>query len=131
MATIKLDIQKNQVRNLLDKELTLKDFLDEILNENDEFGGTSSKICGMLAQYHIGEGSPSVDEFEIEDEDFDLNTLSGSFILTYIVHRYYGCDDMNNWDDWDQDIIFSINKSDWTLELEFPVKPVRDTFEEF
>lgn len=131
MATIKLNIQKNKVRKLLDEELTIEDFLNEILNENDELDRTHSRICGILAEYHIGEGSPSVDEFEIENEVFDLDTLSGSFLLTYIVYLYFGCDDINNSNDWDQDIAFTINKSDWTLELDFPVKPVRDTYEEF
>lgn len=127
----KIDISKNQVRKLLDNEIEILEFLVSILTQSDEDGGVHRRICDTLASYHGYHGSPSVEDFELEDAVFNRNLKKGEATVTYDVDLYFGCADLNRSDDDYQRVGFQINTEDWTLSLSFPERPERDTVDEF
>jgi hypothetical protein len=80
---------------LLNDEITIEDFLNEVLEVSDPDTETD-KMCRALQSYNSQDGgSPDVYHFEISEAEFNEDALTGSFLTEFTVYYYYGCDDMN------------------------------------
>jgi len=110
-------------------EPTEFEFLEETLKKDKE---TIQTVCWNLLQEFIGEGSPSIHDFEMESAYFtDKYHLKGQIDVEFVVHVYFGCDDMDS--DWDRKdtIFFELNPERKEIVCNIIVTEQRSTFEEF
>ena len=98
----------NYLQQLLDDDLTINEFLEDVLTpylEEEE-----DAMLGSLLSYAQNDaaGAPDVNDYELNDIEFDKETLKGSFYAEFIIYYYFGCDDMNKEDSdcikWDFEI---------------------------
>ena len=107
---------EEDLESLLNKDLTIEEFLDYLFNDEEDVSYT--EMCGRLIGYHDTEGgAPEVTDFEILEAEFDDTTLTGSFDTEFTAHFNYGCDDYNKEKDdtitWD----FKIDKENLVVEF--------------
>ncbi|WP_162799890.1 hypothetical protein [Pedobacter jeongneungensis] len=101
--------------------LSIEKFLEQHLNENTE------KIETALLDSHLGDGgAPSLDNYEIDEAEFDSETLKGSIQFDYVVGYYFGCDDMDNSSEYDVTCDFEIDRAEQKLILTLPDTPERE-----
>jgi hypothetical protein len=93
---------------------------------------TKKTVCWNLLQPFIGEGSPSIDDFEIESVDFNSPHLfSGTVDVKFEVDVYFGCDDQDSQYDRHDTISFKLDQTNRTILFTVTEMEPRSTFEEF
>ena len=104
------------------------EFLEEIVKKDKP---TMEKVCFQLLQPYIGDGSPSIDHFELISVDIDKNFLSGSLDVEFIVDIYFGCDGLDNQKEGEETIYFRLDQTKKTITFTIPELEKRSTFDEF
>ncbi len=68
-------------------------FFSSSTAENDS---TSEIVAGELCSLYSSEGgAPSIDSLDVNDFKINLETLKGEFIITFQIHRIFGCSDID------------------------------------
>jgi hypothetical protein len=105
------------------------EFIAEILEKDKE---TKKTVCWNPVQPFVGEGSPSIDDFEITSVDFESkHLLSGTIDVEFSVDIYFGCDGMDSQDDRTDTIGFKLDPAKKMILFTVTEQEPRDTFEEF
>jgi hypothetical protein len=99
MAALALTYSEDEFNKLLNKQVSLSDFLQHVMKyDGDEAirKGNKQLVMAQLVSYHNHTGvAPQIENFEIVDASCDEETLSGKVKIRYIVQRFYGCSDLN------------------------------------
>lgn len=106
---------------LEDGKISIEDFLMQHCAENN------AAVDWALREMHLGDGgSPSIVSYEIENVEFDKDSLKGGFNFEYVVDYYFGCDGQNNIQQFENTCEFEIDRANHLLILEFEEMPERD-----
>jgi|GEM_PF-1675992 len=93
--TFELPYLPNELEQLLDGDLTTTDFLNAVFS--DELGENDMGMRSLLVSYNSNDGgAPEVHNFEIVDEEFNEENLTGEFTTEFTVFYFYPCEDMNS-----------------------------------
>lgn len=110
-------------------EPTEFEFLEETLKKDKE---SIQTVCWNLLEQFIGEGSPSIHDFEVESAYFtDNHHLKGEIEVEFVVNVYFGCDDMDSDSERNDTIFFEVNSQTKEIICNIIEPEPRSTFEEF
>lgn len=133
MAKLEFSFLKNEYDELLEEEIDLEDFLTSILKDTipgDE--GNDEQVNSMLRAYHSSDGgAPDVYDFDITDATYNFVSRKGEVTLEYVVHYYYGCDNLNKEYDDQARLSFVVDPAKQVIIFEMDDRPERDTVDEF
>lgn len=116
------DIVKND-------EPTEFEFLEETLKKDKE--STQTVYWNILQQF-IGEGAPSIYDFEVESACFtNKYRLKGEIEVEFVVNVYFCCDDMDGDSDRNDTAFFELNPQTEEITCNVVEPEKRSTFEEF
>lgn len=130
MATFTLPYLANRWRDMKhNDDPTQYEFIAQILENDKE---TKRTVCWNLLQQFVGEGSPSIDDFEVVSVDFaDRHLLSGSVEVEFEVDIYFGCDDQDRQYKRKDNLSFKLDQTNRSIVFTVMEFEPRDTFEEF
>jgi hypothetical protein len=133
MPVLNLDFSADQYQRMLNSEIIVKDFIDQIINPNATNGKIyTDEICAQLKYNHNGDGgSPEIHEFEIASVDYNASSNTGSLRLNYAVKFFWGCSDIKKTHQYHEYCSFTVDKQTSTLKLNIPEPVVRDVSDEF
>lgn len=99
MAALALTYSDDEFGKLLNKEVGLSDFLQNVMKYDGDDAirkGNKQLVMAQLVSYHNHAGAaPQIEDFEIVEASWDEETLSGKVKIRYTVQRFYGCSDIN------------------------------------
>jgi hypothetical protein len=124
MAALALTYSDDEFGKLLNKEVGLSDFLQNVMKYDGDDAirkGNKQLILAQLVSYHNHTGAaPQIEDFEIVDASWDEETLSGKVKIRYIVQRFYGCSDLNTAENDHETLSYQINKDRKCLVVNAP-----------
>lgn len=130
MASFTLPYLAHRWRDMkLNDDPTQYEFITQILENSPE---TKKTVRWNLLQPFIGEGAPSIDDFEVISVDFaDKHLLSGMVEIEFEVSVYFGCDGQDKQYDQTDTLSFKLDQANKTITFTVTEFEPRDTFEEF
>jgi hypothetical protein len=135
MSEIILYVDPGDYEGLLNADITINEFLENVLNESDyddpDSGNRGDLISQLLRNYSDEGGSPQIDDFSIYDASIDIKSGKGSFDVCFLVSYYFTCSDMDSHYDGTDNVKFILNPNDSSMTLNFQDYEVRTTKEEF
>jgi hypothetical protein len=135
MAALALTYSEDEFNKLLNKQVSLSDFLQHVMKyDGDEAirKGNKQLVMAQLVSYHNHTGAaPQIDDFEIVDASLNEETLSGKVKIRYIVQRFYGCSNLNTAENDHETWSYKINKGRKCLVVNAPDFERLSTGDEF
>jgi hypothetical protein len=105
------------------------EFLEGTLKKNKE---TIHAVCWNLLQQFVGEGSPSIDDFEVDSVWFtDKHHTKGQIEVEFVVSTYFGCDDMDSVSERTDTIHFELDSQKKEIVCTIFEPEQRSTLDEF
>ena len=135
MAALALTYSDDEFNELLNKEVSLTDFLQSVMKYDGDGAvhkGNKQLIMAQLVSYHNHTGAaPQIEDFEIADASLNEETLSGKVKIKYIVQRFYGCSDLNTAENDHETWSYQINKDRKCVVINAPDFERLSTGDEF
>lgn len=133
MATLKLDYQQDDYESLQEGELSIKEFLNEVLfsgSYNDE--SPEDELIGLLLAYHSEEGgAPIVSDLELDDVEYDEEKGTGKAYFSYLLEYHFACSDMDSERTVEETVDFVIDEESAEVTFTFIDLTTRSTADEF
>lgn len=133
MATLKLDYQQDDYESLQEGELSIKEFLNEVLfsgSYNDE--SPEDDLIGLLLAYHSDEGgAPLVSDLELDDVEYDEEKGRGKAYFSYLLEYHFACSDMDSERTVEETVDFVIDEESAEVTFTFIDLTTRSTADEF
>jgi len=130
MPALTFDIRKDGLTALQDKKITVKEFIDGVLSEDN--GMAIMEITPWLTEFHKQDGgSPVTSAIKIAEAEYDFATQTGKLKLAYKVSVTFGCADIFRTDDFTETCKIIIDPEKNKLTLFITDQLTRDTVDEF
>lgn len=124
------DIREDRLNSLQDTQITIKEFIEEVLAEDNR--GAFTAIAPWLVEFHQQDGgSPVASDIKIADAEYNFTTHSGKVKLAYKVSVTFGCADIFRTDDYAETSNFTIDPQKNKMTLFITDQLLRDTVDEF
>ncbi|CAN5422584.1 hypothetical protein BH09VER1_BH09VER1_29750 [soil metagenome] len=132
----------------MDLDITIPDNVASVLSTYELKDLTVADILAGVIDEHTEEMSPHVDfymthdrgtltgDVELDAESdgpviFDSTSNKGTLYIHFQEEAYYGCRDMDDFPDHDEEVSFSLDLKNRMISIHFPDPQERDTEEEF
>ena len=133
MAILKLEYQLDDYESLQEGELSIKEFLNEVL-----FSGSytdvspEDQVLDLLLAYHASEGtSPEISDLELEEVEYDEEEETGKANFSYIVEYQSTCSGANSEHSITETVDFAIGEEPAEVIFTFMELTTPSTADEF
>jgi hypothetical protein len=133
MAILKLEYQQDDFESLQEGELSLKEFLNEVLFSGSyEDISPEDKVIDILLGYHGSDGAiPEISDLELEEVEYEEGEETGKARLSYLLAYNSACAGSNSEESISELVNFKIDQEGPSVVLTFIDLDARSTVDEF
>ena len=133
MTKLEFNISMPLYQNLLNRQVSTEDFINEVLNALDDKGKPNLNTLVFYLRFnHADEGgSPEIAGLEVTNVNYDAEKQKGQIKIKYNVERHYTCSDVKSRQKDTETLPFELNLTEGILELTIPEEEDLNTAGEF